>query len=156
MAWSLGLLELGAVGAGPDCLVPSGLEGPAAFGMLAGEDARLLVAEGAGAGGRFQDGGEGRCSILELGSRSSDPGSLGEEPPQGILFVHGVLAVFEESPLPVRGRAVLVLLVGGLGVDGVAGFLPRWSFLCSSVWHINYSAHQDDCKVTPPIGFCSS
>ena len=35
MAWSLGLLELGAVGAGSDCLVPSGLGGPAAFGMLA-------------------------------------------------------------------------------------------------------------------------
>ena len=62
MAWSLGLLELGAVGAGSDCLVPSGLEGPAAFGMLAGEDARLLAAEGAGAGSGFQEVGEGhRC-----------------------------------------------------------------------------------------------
>ena len=50
MAWSLGLLELGAVGAGSDCLVPSGLVGPAAFGMLAGEYAGLLVTEGAGAG----------------------------------------------------------------------------------------------------------
>ena len=64
MAWSLGLLELGAVGAGPDCLVPSGLEGPAAFGMLAGEDARLLLAEVTGAGGRFQEVGEGHGGIL--------------------------------------------------------------------------------------------
>ena len=63
MAWSLGLLELGAVGAGSDCLVPSGLEGPAAFGMLAGDDAGLLLAEVTGAGGRFQEVGEGHDCV---------------------------------------------------------------------------------------------
>ena len=35
----------------PDYLVPVGLEGPAALGVFAAEDAGLLAAEGAGAGG---------------------------------------------------------------------------------------------------------
>jgi hypothetical protein len=50
MAWSLGLLELGAVGAGSDCLVPAGLVGAAAALMFPAQDAGLLAAEGAGAG----------------------------------------------------------------------------------------------------------
>ena len=56
MAWSLGLLELGAVGAGSDCLVPAGLEGPAAALVFAPQDAGLLLAEAAGTGGGFQEG----------------------------------------------------------------------------------------------------
>ena len=40
-------------------LLPAGLVGPAAVGVFTGEDACLLVAEGAGAGGGFQEVGEG-------------------------------------------------------------------------------------------------
>ena len=43
----------------PNHLVPVGLEGPAALGVLGGEDASFLVTEGAGAGGRLQEAGEG-------------------------------------------------------------------------------------------------
>lgn len=57
------------------------------------------------------------------------------------MFVHRVLAVFEERLLPVRGRAVLLLLSGGFGNYGVAGFLPRRFLLCLAVWHVNYSTH---------------
>ena len=53
-------------GGEPGCLggelyhfLPAGLVGPAAFGMFTGEDAGPLVAEGAGAGGGFQEVGEG-------------------------------------------------------------------------------------------------
>ena len=54
-------------------------------------------------------------------SWSSDSGSLGEEPAQRLIFVQRVLGVFEERLLPFRGRVFLVLLVGALGRDGVAG-----------------------------------
>ena len=57
------------------------------------------------------------------------------------MFVHRVLAVFEERLLPVRGRAVLLLLSGGFGNYGVVGFLPRRFLLCLAVWHVNYSTH---------------
>ena len=40
-------------------LVPAGPVGAATLGMLTGEDAGLLAAEGAGAGGGFQEVGEG-------------------------------------------------------------------------------------------------
>ena len=75
----------------------------------------------------------------ELGS-----GSLGEESAQLGMFVHRILAVFEERPLVSRGRAVLVLLVGGIGGIGgigVVGFLAERSFLCSTVWHGVCSTH---------------
>ena len=45
------LVRLGGVRNKFDHLVPAGLEGPAASGMFAGQDAPLLVTEGAGAGG---------------------------------------------------------------------------------------------------------
>ena len=40
-------------------LVPASLVGPAALGVFAAEDAGLLVAEGAGAGGSVEEVGEG-------------------------------------------------------------------------------------------------
>ena len=49
------------------------------------------------------------------------------------MFVHGVLGMFEESLLTFRGRAVVVLLVGALGMGGGAGFLPGQFFLGPAV-----------------------
>ena len=57
------------------------------------------------------------------------------------MFVHRVLAEFDECILPVHDRAVLVLLVGVLGGIGVAGFLAERSFLSLAVWHVRNSAH---------------
>ena len=42
--------------------LPAGLVGPAAALVFAGEDAGLLVAEGAGAGDGLQEGGQGHLS----------------------------------------------------------------------------------------------
>ena len=39
-------------------------------------------------------------------------------------------------PLPVHDRAVLLLLVGGFGIVGGAGFLPGPSLFWSSGWHV--------------------
>ena len=47
-------------------LVPAGLVGPAAALVFAAEYARLLVTEGAGAGGRFQEVGEGHGLFKSL------------------------------------------------------------------------------------------
>ena len=69
------------------------------------------------------------------------PGSLGEEPGEQVLLVHRVLGVFEESFLSFRSQAVLVLLFGALGGDGVAGFLAGRLFLCSTVWRVSCSTH---------------
>jgi hypothetical protein len=49
------------------------------------------------------------------------------------VFVHRVLAEFDERILPVHDRAVLVLLVGVLGGIGVGGFLAERSFLSLAV-----------------------
>ena len=91
MAWSLGLLELGAVGAGSDCLVPAGLVGPAAALVFAPQDAGLLLAEAAGAGVDFRRAERGMSffavlftmglqllsfSELKLGCLSGDPISM--------------------------------------------------------------------------------
>ena len=57
-------------------LVPAGLVGPAALGVLAGQDAGLLVAEGAGAGGGFQEVGEGHGACLSLEGRTLESGSV--------------------------------------------------------------------------------
>ena len=58
------------------------------------------------------------------------------------MFDHRILAAFEERLLSFRGWAVLVLLVGGLGRDGVTGFLLSRCFLCSTLWYIGYSVHR--------------
>ena len=63
----LGLLEDGTDVGEPERLVPDGLVGPAAVGVFAGEDAGLLVTEGAGAGGEFQEVGEGNRNFCALG-----------------------------------------------------------------------------------------
>ena len=52
---------------------------------------------------------------------SLDSGSLSEEPAQRIVFFHRVLGMFEECLLAVRDRAVLVLLVGALGIMTLPG-----------------------------------
>ena len=79
IAWSLLCAVIGRrrVPGDPDDLVPAGLEGPAAFGVFAGEDAGVLATEGADAGGGFQEVGEGHgwlilhpvCNVL-IGSVS--------------------------------------------------------------------------------------
>ena len=54
-------------------LVPAGLVGPAAFGMLTGEDAGLLTAVWAGAGGGSGEVGEGHeFPLLDYESVLSD------------------------------------------------------------------------------------
>ena len=58
------LVRLGGMGGKFDHLVPAGLEGPAAVGVFAAEDAGLLATEGAGAGGGFQEVGERHCDSL--------------------------------------------------------------------------------------------
>ena len=63
----------GGIGGELDHLVPAGLVGPAAFGVFAAEDAGLLAAEGAGAGGGFQEVGEGHgFPLLDYESVLSD------------------------------------------------------------------------------------
>ncbi len=71
------LVRPGGVPGEPDHLVPADLVGPAAAGVSAADDAGLLAAEAAGAGGRFQEVGEGHkwlffpavCNVL-IGSVS--------------------------------------------------------------------------------------
>ena len=49
-----------------DHLAPASLEGPAAVGVFGGEDAGLLVTEWAGAGGGFQEVGEGHEGVSRV------------------------------------------------------------------------------------------
>lgn len=55
------------------------------------------------------------------------------------MFVHRVPGVFHDCLLAVAYRAVLLLLAGGIGMGGGAGFLPGRFSLCSAVWNVSCS-----------------
>ena len=101
-----------------------------------------------GAGDGADQVGELHWSLQDLGAKSGGgwlvrlPRSLGEEPAQFCVFLHRVPGVLEEGSLRSLGRAVPVLLFGGPGKGGGAGFSLGRFFPWSVVWHVSYSVHR--------------
>ena len=68
-------------------------------------------------------------------------GSLCEEPAQFGVFVHCVPGMFHEPLPPYRIRAVLVMLFGGFGRGGRAGFLLGLHLSWPGAWYFGCSVH---------------